>query len=58
MSSVNNDRWIRFKIEALMNGETYFNSLIEIGSRRHTDLLEKLIIEVNSERLIGEKESK
>lgn len=58
MSSVNNDRWIRFKIEALINGETSFNSLIEIGSRRHADLFYKLIIEVNSERLIGEKESK
>lgn len=53
MSSVNNDRWIIFKIEALINGETSFNSLIEIGSSRHTDLLEKEIIEVNSERLIG-----
>lgn len=29
-----------------------------MGSQRHTDCLEEYIIEVNSERLIGQKESK
>lgn len=51
------DRLIIFKIEALINGRTSLSSFVGMGSKRHVDGLEEVIIEVNSERSVGEKES-
>ena len=43
-------------IEELINGRIFLSSFVGMGFKRYVDGLEELIIEVNLERLIGEKE--
>lgn len=45
-------------IETLINGRTYLSSLVGMGFNSHVDGLGEVIIVVNQERLIGEKEFK